>query len=136
MKRILDQKTLKFILVGIVNTIIGSSIMFLCYNLFHVSYWLSSAYNYFFTSILSYYLNKRFTFQDKSKVSKSGVKFIINIAICYVLAYGIAKPVISVIFGGISLVASENIAMLAGMFFFTGFNYIGQRFFVFNKEKV
>jgi hypothetical protein len=29
----------------------------------------------------------------------------------------------------------ENIALLIGMCLFTGINYFGQRFFVFNREK-
>ena len=41
------------------------AIMFGLYNLAHCSYWVSSAANYILTSILSYFLNKYFTFEVK-----------------------------------------------------------------------
>jgi putative flippase GtrA len=63
--KVFDRHFLKFLLVGVVNTIIGSTIMFALYNAAHLSYWLSSACNYVFTSIVSFFLNKYFTFAVK-----------------------------------------------------------------------
>ena len=68
LKKLFDEKLLKFILVGVVNTLVGMAIMFGLYNLAHCSYWVSSAANYILTSILSYFLNKYFTFQTESAV--------------------------------------------------------------------
>ena len=50
-------------LVGVANTLFGTAVMFLFYNLFHFDYWVSSAANYVFGSILSYILNRFFTFK-------------------------------------------------------------------------
>lgn len=125
----------KFILVGVVNTIVGTGIMFLFYNVFHFSYWVSSASNYIFGSILSYFLNKAFTFRSKLPAGKTLWRFVINISLCYLVAYGGAKPLARLIFSGASQTVQENLAMVAGMCFFVALNYIGQRFFVFkNKE--
>jgi hypothetical protein len=66
-KKLFDRTFWKFILVGVVNTLFGTAIMFVFYNVLHLSYWISSASNYVFGSILSYFLNKYFTFQNKSK---------------------------------------------------------------------
>ena len=74
--------------------------MFGLYNLASCSYWVSSAANYILTSILSFFLDKYFTFQNKERSWKQVAKFIINIAVCYVLAYGIAKPVVMYILSG------------------------------------
>ena len=49
---------MKFIMVGVINTVVGNAIMFVFYNVFHLGYWFSSASNYFFGSIVSYLLNK------------------------------------------------------------------------------
>ena len=54
-------------------------------------------------------------------------------AVCYVLAYGIATPVVMYILSGAGQKIQENAAMLAGMCLFTGFNYIGQRMFAFKE---
>lgn len=127
----MDRTAIKFIIVGIINTLFGTAIMFGLYNLAGCSYWVSSAANYFFGSILSFILNKRFTFQNQDSISKTAPKFILNILICYLLAYGIAKPLALWMFSGFSQQAAENAAMLIGLVLFTGVNYVGQRFFAF-----
>lgn len=125
---------LKFVMVGIVNTVVGTSIMFIFYNVFHLSYWVSSASNYFFGSICSYLLNKHFTFQYHEKGFKSLIRFTINILVCYLLAYGIAKPFIRWIFSGFNDTIQDNISMALGMCLFVVFNYLGQRFFAFKAR--
>ena len=138
MRSIIDKKLLKFILVGIINTLVGTAIMFGLYNLAGCSYWVSSAANYIIGSILSYVLNKRFTFRHRGQIAQSALRFAGNIAVCYLLAYGIAKPAVQAILTDETQQVKENIAMLAGMILFTGFNYLGQRYFVFgekNEEK-
>ena len=126
----------KFLLVGVANTIFGTGIMFVFYNVFHFSYWISSASNYFFASILSYILNRLFTFQNNMATTKTLPRFIINISLCYLMAYGAAKPLIIYILSDLSRQTQENIAMLAGMCLFVGLNYIGQRFFVFKTVTI
>ena len=134
-KKLLDRTFWKFILVGIINTIVGTSVMFLCYNAFHLNYWVSSAMNYIIGSIVSYFLNKYFTFQNKQRSWKIVIKFIINISVCYLIAYGVAKPLVARILSGQSVTIQENGAMLVGMCLFVGLNYLGQRFFTFKKEE-
>ena len=134
MKKIFDRKLLKFILVGTINTIVGSSIMFLLYNLAQFSYWLSSACNYFFTSFLSFFLNKYFTFGVKKWSVFMVIAFILNIVFCYLIAYGLAKPLMNFILRDSSQVLMENMALFTGMCLFTGMNYLGQRFVVFRQK--
>ncbi len=137
MKQILglfDEKLIKFIAVGIINTFVGMVIMFGLYNLAGYSYWVSSAANYILTSILSYILNKKFTFRHKGDVKGSVLRFAINIAVCYLLAYGIARPFSRWLLSGSSAKIRDNVAMAVGMVFFTGFNYLGQRFFAFRDN--
>lgn len=129
-----DKTFLKFVMVGVVNTVVGTSIMFVFYNVFHLSYWVSSASNYFFGSICSYLLNKHFTFQYHEKGFKSLIRFTINILVCYLLAYGIAKPFIRWIFSGFNDTIQDNISMALGMCLFVVFNYLGQRFFAFKAR--
>ena len=60
--------------------------------------------------------------------------FVINITICYLVAYGCAKPIVAYLLKGSTKVLLENISMLVGMGAFVVLNYLGQRLFVF-KEK-
>ena len=132
-QQLLDVTFWKFVLVGIANTMVGTTVMFVAYNALHLSYWISSASNYVIGSIVSYFLNKNFTFQNKEKSVKQVVIFIFNITICYLLAYGFAKPIISWILSNQSKPVQDNLSMLAGMGAFVVFNYLGQRIFVFKK---
>lgn len=43
LRGLVDRKLAKFLLVGVVNTLVGTAIMFGLYNLAHCSYWASSA---------------------------------------------------------------------------------------------
>lgn len=135
LSRFLDKTFLKFILVGAINTLFGTVIMFGFYNVLHLNYWISSAANYFWGSVLSYFLNKHFTFQNKEKGWKPIVRFSINISLCYFIAYGIAKPLVTKILADGTKTFRENVAMLVGMCLFVGLNYLGQRFFAFKEDK-
>jgi putative flippase GtrA len=126
-----DAKLLRFLIVGVINTLVGSAIMFGLYNLAHCSYWVSSAANYVLTSILSFFLNKYFTFKNREQSAAQVLRFVVNIAVCYLLAYGIAKPVMQWILSGFSITVQENVSMMLGMCLFVVFNYLGQRFFAF-----
>ena len=134
-RRLFDRTFWKFILVGVANTLFGAAIMFLFYNVLHLSYWISSASNYIFGSILSYVLNRVFTFQNKERSRKTLPRFVLSIGLCYLLAYGVAKPLVRNLLIGTTQSLQENVAMLVGMCLFTGLNYIGQRFFVFRKKE-
>ena len=122
---------LKFCLVGVANTLIGSAVMFGLYNLAHCSYWFSSAMNYVVGSVVSYFLNKYFTFRSAERGWREILRFALNIAVCYVVAYSAAQPFVAWLLKGASVTLRDNVAMLAGMVIFTGLNYLGQRFFAF-----
>lgn len=134
MKKIIDVTTVKFVFVGIINTIVGTSVMFFCYNFLNMGYWKASALNYIIGSVVSYFLNKYFTFKSHKKSFKEIVRFVINISICYLLAYGMAKPAAMYIMSMYSRKIQENVAMFVGMGLFVIFNYCGQKFWVFTQE--
>ncbi len=133
-KKFADKTFLRFVLVGIINTLFGTAIMFVFYNVFGLSYWLSSASNYFFGSILSYFLNKYYTFRYKKRGWRVAARFTLNISVCYLIAYGIAKPLAAALMSGFAVDIQENAAMLCGMMLFVVLNYLGQRFFAFKEE--
>lgn len=135
LRSIVDAKLLKFLLVGVINTLVGTAIMFGLYNLAGASYWLSSAANYILTSILSYFLNKHFTFRSRGNSWREILRFAVNIAVCYTLAYGIAKPLVLWALASATEKVRDNVAMFVGMCLFTGLNYLGQRFFAFAEKK-
>lgn len=142
-KQLLDPTFFRFILVGIVNTLVGYGVMFGLYNLagLHTwgdaGYWISSAANYIVGSVVSFFLNKHFTFRNQEKGAGVVLRFVINISVCWLLAYGLAKPAVSWALGGMGLGGQllGNLTMLFGSGLFVLLNYFGQRFFAFRTPK-
>lgn len=136
-----DRTFLKFLLVGVVNTLVGSAIMFLLYNgaglinLGEKGYWISSGANYFFTSILSFFLNKYFTFGARHWSLWMVVSFALTIIISYFVAYSLAKPLVYSLLGSYSEKIRGNVSLFCGMCFFTGLNYLGQRLVAFRTKR-
>lgn len=58
LKGFIDKTMIRFLVVGVINTIVGTGTMFLLYNVAGCNYWVSSAGNYVVGSIVSYFLNK------------------------------------------------------------------------------
>ena len=135
LKKFFDKTFLKFVLVGVVNTLVGAGIMFLLYNLAGCSYWLSSAANYIVGGVVSYFLNKYYTFKNTERSWKQVLRFALNVAVCWLLAYGIAKPLALRLLAGFDEKLQTNAAMLAGLCLYTALNYLGQRFFAFRAKE-
>lgn len=142
-KQFFDIKFWKFIGVGIINTIIGEGLKFLLFNLFHTDVWISSIIGMVVGSVVSYFLNKYFTFKNTEKGWKPVLRFALNIAICFTLANVIALPFVEwfcltnsiTMFGWSVETFAGNASMITASCLFVAFNYIGQRFFAFkNKE--
>ena len=135
MKKFFDPSMLRFLLVGVVNTLVGAGIMFLLYNLAGCSYWLSSAANYLVGGVVSYFLNKYYTFKNTERSWRHVLRFALNVAVCWLLAYGIAKPLALRLLTGFDEKLQTNAAMLAGLCLYTALNYLGQRFFAFRAKE-
>lgn len=140
-KHIFDPVFFRFILVGIVNTMVGYGVMFGLWNLagLHTwgsaGYWISSAANYIVGSVVSFFLNKHFTFRNQEKGAKVVLRFILNISVCWLIAYGLAQPAVTWALSGLALSpqVQGNLTMLIGSGLFVVLNYFGQRFFAFKS---
>ncbi len=140
LRSLFDEKMWKFLLVGILNTLVGNGLSFLLLNLvpwetFAVgskgALTLSSGISTVLASIMSYFLNKHFTFQYKGKDRAVILRFALNIAVCYFIAYTLVGNLCIELLSGQSQWIQENLSMIAGMCTFVATNYLGQRFFTF-----
>ena len=135
-KTIASHSFVRFLLVGVLNTALSAVLMFLLYDGFQMSYWPSTAIAYAAGAAVSFFLNFRFTFKSDANPVLSALRFAVNVAVCYVLAYSLAQPLVNSIFAGILTPEwSERVAMAAGMGIYTILNYLGQRFFAFRCRK-
>ena len=156
-KKIIDKSTLKFLIVGVANTAVGMGIMLLLSFIFNktvpefaeklvfvlgttdytASYIISSAVNYIVGGILSYFLNKYWSFENKEKSKMIVVKFIVTVLLCYAVSYLGAKPLMELALknSGMANKWKEFIALIVGAGLYTVLNYFGQKFFAFAQKK-
>ena len=133
MKKLFDPSMWKFLLVGVANTLLSMVLMFLLEGL---GYWPSTAIAYVAGAVLSFFLNRSFTFKSKAAFWPSVLKFAVNVAVCYLIAYSIAQPLVTWVLSRttLALIWQERIAKLFGMGLYTVINYFGQRFFAFRNK--
>lgn len=131
--KLLDASILKFLLVGVGNTLLSAVLMLLLEGL---GYWPSTAIAYVAGAVMSFFLNRKFTFQSQETMGRSAVKFALNVAVCYALAYSIAQPLGGMVLGAMGFTGLwlERLTKLGGMGLYTILNYFGQRFFAFHKS--
>ncbi|KAA1186826.1 GtrA family protein [Paenibacillus sp. B2(2019)] len=135
--KLTNNKLIRFLIVGVFNTILGAITMFLLYNYFGFGYWSSSALSYLFGGVISYFLNKTFTFKYGNFDYKSFFQFFLVSSVSYLVGFLISKRLMLEIINLLSLKFSvetnEQLAMLFGMGLYTILNYLGQRLLVFRK---
>lgn len=133
--KLLSHSLVRFLAVGVLNTLLSAVLMFLLYDGAHLGYWLSSAVSYAVGAVVSFFLNRRFTFQSSTSLPKTALRFALTVTVCYLLAYSLAKPlVVAVCAGFLPSDWAERAAMLFGMVLYTALNYTGQRFFAFGNK--
>ena len=130
-----DKSLLIFLIIGGLNTIVSTLGSQLLYGA--LGYWGSTALMFAVCSIFSFIFNRKYSFQSKAPLLQSAVRFALVIAACYLLAFGVAKPlthwICSAFWPALSSVWRDRIAMLVAQVIFTGFNYIGQRVWAFKE---
>lgn len=139
LRMLFDEKLWKFLLVGVLNTLVGNGLMFLLANVAGVPYWPATGLSNGLASVMSYFLNRYFTFKYQGTGWETALRFALNIAVCYGVAYGLAyslaKPLLQLIFSNLTEKGIKNLTMLVGMCLFVVCNYFGQRFFAFREKK-
>lgn len=135
MAKLIDASVWKFLLVGVGNTLLSAAIMFLLYNIGGVSAPVSSAAAYLAGAVMSFFLNRCFTFQSSEAFWPSAVKFALNVAVLWAIAYLLIQPPLAQLLQRwMSLKWADNLSMLFCMGVYTVLNYFGQRFFAFKKS--
>lgn len=129
------MEVIHFGIVGVINTLMGLAIMEVLYNLVHMHYYLSSGISYFIGSIFSYHANAKLTFKVENRDKWLPWRFAVNIIVCYLIAYGVARPFMRYLLSAQSQTIVDNIAMILGMCIFIVLNFFGQKLFVFRKRR-
>jgi putative flippase GtrA len=129
---------IRFLLVGVVNTIVGLSAMYLFLHGFSFSYWVSTFLGNIIGACVSYILNRSFTFKSNAEIGTSMVRFAIVILVCYFISYFLGQKIALYLFSQLSFLGTkyaQDAAVLFGTGIYTITNYLGQRIFVFKQRQ-
>ncbi len=145
------MEVVHFGMVGVINTLMGWAIMAVLYNFIHMNYWISTGISYFIGSVFSYHANSKLTFKVENKDKGLPWRFAVNIIVCYLIAFSVARPSVTYVLSLRSIAAIvnrmaemlgtepavivDNIAMVFGMGLFIILNFFGQKFFVFRRRE-
>ncbi|ALC89517.1 hypothetical protein AM500_06760 [Bacillus sp. FJAT-18017] len=123
---------IRFAMVGVANTVAGLLIMLSLLNLFNASYWISTFIGNTAGAVLSFYLNRTFTFRSKVRFTKGAPRFVLVILVCYIFSYWISGKVVALGIASFLPAGLHNdAAVLIGSVIYTISNYFGQKLFVF-----
>jgi putative flippase GtrA len=124
----------RFIIVGIVNTIVGLSVMYLLLHALGLSYWMSTFLGNSIGACVSYTLNRNFTFNSQNSLPKSMIRFVIVILCCYFISYDLGKNLVVWLLKANDIFnpkLNTDLAVLVGTGLYTVLNYFGQKLIVF-----
>ncbi|MGG4266943.1 GtrA family protein [Peribacillus simplex] len=127
---------IRFLLVGMVNTGVGLSIMLFLMNVLELSYWISTFFGNGTGAVMSFLLNRTFTFRSDIDWRRGVARFFCVILICYSAAYSLGQAIAESLEGSVHFSIQQNAAILIGTIFYTILNYIGQKYFVFKKSNL
>lgn len=129
---------IRFLLVGVLNTLVGLSTIFILLNSLGFSYYISTFVGNGIGAMVSFFLNRTFTFDSGTSIKAGAPKFIAVILFCYYCAYTISSIAAGWLVPnliGIHMISEKEIAVLLGTIIYTILNYLGQKYFVFKALK-
>lgn len=146
MRKIFDKAFILYCIIGVLNFIVCTAIMFLLYNLGICSENVAPLVNYGLGGVIWYFSCLKLVFPGQKQSVGLVVRFIVEIALCYVLCYYLLAPPIYRLLlssnGFRSAIAflthmpeeqiAANCNMAIGALLYAIVNYFGQRYFVFH----
>jgi len=142
----ISKEFIKYCLVGIVNTIVGTGTAFIALDFFGCNYAVSTTLAYVTGNISSFYLNKTFTFKSKGNTVFEFFKFFLTMLPSYVFSYWagykICRYLLSLGFFDFinnfikikETLISDNIAIPLSMLIYLILGFTINKFLVFNKK--
>ena len=135
-----SRETLIYLITGLISTAINWTITYVFNNFLHLGYWVTSAAAFLCSLVFTYFANKKYTFKNTEAQSKVLPRYLAEVFICFILAYGAGKPVLDWFFSKVvqpdwDADKLNTIKGILANICYIGLNYIGQKFFVFRKTK-
>ena len=124
-RKIFDKTFLRFVGVGIINTIIGYLIILFFFHIVGLSYSYSYFISYVIGIIISFFLNRRLVFFSNKSRLREFSKFLIAFAISYITSYYGLRFIVE------HHLMPTDYAFFAGMVIYSTLFYLLNRFVTF-----
>ncbi|REE91621.1 putative flippase GtrA [Paenibacillus taihuensis] len=136
---LLEKPFIRYLIIGVFNTLIGLSVTYGTLHLLAFSYWGSTFTGNSVGAIVSYTLNRKFTFNNRGRIFRTFLLFVLAILFCYVSSYYIGLKLVQLAgmmqFMHLSSNAAKDIAVIISTGLYTVMNYFGQKLIVFRETE-
>lgn len=145
LRSLVDRTLVLYVLVGVLNFVVCTSLMFLLFNLCGVSEHVAPIVNYGMGSLIWYLSCQYLLFKGHPTTWKRVLFFLVEVLLCYLLSYYIIAPMAAQLllrwdfarwvfaFGGADKLQA-NCEMGIGALTYALLNYFGQRYLVFSDR--
>ena len=147
LRRMVDRTFICYIIIGILNFLFCTALMFLLFNVCGFSDHIAPLFNYGLGSVIWFLSCKYIVFRGHKSSWRQIVRFVLEVLTCYLLAYYVISPLLGNALLRFSFVAklfsfggneqemvNGNCQMTIGAVFYAILNYFGQRYFVFSDR--
>lgn len=127
---VISPALLRYAAVGGLNTVFGYAIIFGCMYFLSLGSAQSNGVGYGAGFILSFFLNRRFTFGSNARVASAMPRFLLVTVIAYL------GNLVTVLFFERFAGVNAYVAQITGVFPYFLIGYLGSRYFVFSDTAV
>ena len=120
---------LRFILVGIANTLLGLSVIFAAKALAGLDDFVSNLLGYGFGLLLSFFFNRKWTFRHNGRIYPTAGRFLL----AFLLAYMANLMTLYGLRDGAGM--NSYLAQTIGIMPYTVIFYLGSRYYVFTQNR-
>ncbi|MCH5219532.1 MAG: GtrA family protein [Muribaculaceae bacterium] len=128
----------RYAVVGVMNTLLTLTVIFICKSFLHINPYVSNAIGYFLGLVNSFLWNRSWVFHAHGgKIHYQAVSFIIGFVVCYAIQFLVVWLLNQSSFGKIEIdilgfiLSGYGIATLIGNVVYTLCNFVYNRLFAF-----
>ena len=145
----ISKEFIIYCIVGMINTLVGTGTAIICLNLFLLQYSVATTMSYITGIIVSFFLNKKYTFKNKDKSLKQFIKFFLSMLPTYVASYWLGYQIAHFSAKYLNNIVNDfaqrlnisqiqiidNIAIILSMAIYLIVGFAINKFFVFKNKK-
>ena len=131
----------KYLLVGVMNTLITLAVIFVCKIYLGINPYVSNALGYLARLINSFMWNRKWVFRSNGKMSREALHFLCGFMVCYSVQFGVVWLLNQSWFGSTRymlpfgiIITGYGVATLLGNVCYTLTNFIYNRVITFKPK--